>query len=65
VARAVGELGQAIVFRHVLAYTSVSEVDDAIVWRTSVNDLPRLRQAIIATERALGQGPGPPPSSRI
>ncbi len=60
VSRAVGELGQAIGFRHVLAYTSVSEVDDAIVWRTSVKDLQRLREAVIATERALGQDPRRP-----
>ncbi|MGH9066093.1 MAG: hypothetical protein ACRDX8_10805 [Acidimicrobiales bacterium] len=65
VSRAVGELGQAIGFRHVLAYTSVRDVDDGIVWRTSLNDLPRLREAVSATERALGQDPGLPPSSSV
>lgn len=65
VSRAVGELGQAIGFRHVLAYTAVGEVDDGIVWRTSLNDLPRLREAVIATERALGGGTEPPPSPSV
>jgi hypothetical protein len=32
--RAAGELGQAIAFRHTLAYSVPSRVSDDIVWRT-------------------------------
>lgn len=58
VSRAVGELGQAIGFRHTLAYSPILQVDDGIVWRTSVSDLPRLRRAVIDADRALGGDPG-------
>lgn len=52
--RAAGEMGQAIGFRHTLAYSSPSRVSDDIVWRTSVTDLPRLMAVIRETARALG-----------
>jgi hypothetical protein len=52
--RAAGELGQAIAFRHTLAYSVPSRVSDDIVWRTSVDDLERLQETIRETENALG-----------
>jgi hypothetical protein len=39
IARAIGDLGQAIGFRHTLAYVRPAHVDDEIVWRTSRDDL--------------------------
>jgi hypothetical protein len=54
IARAIGVLGQAIGFRHTLAYMRPTHVDDEIVWRTSRDDLEPLRQAVRETERALG-----------
>jgi hypothetical protein len=54
IARAIGDLGQAIGFRHTLAYMRPARVDDQIVWRTSTDDLGRLREAVLETERALG-----------
>jgi hypothetical protein len=52
--RAAGEMGQAIGFRHTLAYSAPSRVSDDVVWRTSVGDLPRLTEVIRETANALG-----------
>ena len=52
--RAAGPFAQAIGLRHTLAYTRPDRVDDAVVWRTSVLDLPALREAVSETVGALG-----------
>lgn len=52
--RATGSFGQAIGLRHTLAYARPDRVDDTIVWRTSVYDLPILREAVRETMDALG-----------
>ena len=57
--RATGEMGQAIAFRHTLAYSVPSRISDDIVWRTSVDDLGRLQEVIRETGQALGGEPGP------
>jgi hypothetical protein len=49
IARAIGDLGQAIGFRHTLAYVRPARVDDEIVWRTSRDDLEPLRAAVRQT----------------
>ena len=54
--RAAGEMGEAIGFRHTLAYSAPSRVSDDIVWRTSVEDRPRLQNDVRETEQALGRG---------
>ena len=48
ISRAAGSFGQAIGLRHILASTGPGQVDDGIVWRTSVNELPALREAACA-----------------
>lgn len=63
IARATGVLGQVIGFRHTLAYLPPSRVDDDIVWRTSVNDLDRLIEAVRETLRALPVSPPIPSES--
>ena len=52
--RAAGPFGQAIGLRHTLAYARPDRVDDIIVWRTSLHDLPALREAVRETVGALG-----------
>ena len=52
--RAAGTFGQAIGLRHTLAYARPDQADDIIVWRTSVHDLPALREAVHETVDALG-----------
>ena len=52
--RAAGPFAQAIGLRHTLAYARPDQVDDIIVWRTSVHDLPALREAVRETVDALG-----------
>ncbi len=63
IARATGVLGQAIGFRHTLAYLPPSRVDDDIVWRTSTNDLHRLSEAVRETLHALPVSPPAPSGS--
>ncbi|MHB8294466.1 MAG: ribonuclease HepT family protein [Acidimicrobiales bacterium] len=53
--RAAGSFGQAIGLRHTLAYARPDRVDDSIVWRTSVHDLPALRDDVSETVDALGE----------
>lgn len=62
IARAIGQLGGAIGFRNTLAYARPSRVDDDIVWPTSLEDLPKLREAVREAERAIAQDDRPPPS---
>jgi hypothetical protein len=50
---AVGEFAHAIGLRHVLAYRRPDEIDDDIVWSTSVEDLPRLKHAVDEAVTAL------------
>jgi uncharacterized protein with HEPN domain len=52
--RAAGPFVQAIGLRRTLAYARPDRVDDIIVWRTSVHDLPALREAVRETMDALG-----------
>jgi hypothetical protein len=63
IARATGVLGQAIGFRHTLAYLPPSRVDDDIVWRTSTDDRGRLAEAVRETLRALPVSPPTPSGS--
>jgi uncharacterized protein with HEPN domain len=41
--------------RHVLAYRRPRQIDDDVVWRTSVDDLPNLRQVV--REALLAESP--------
>lgn len=61
--RAVGELGQAIGFRHTLTCSPLSQADGSIVWRTSLSELARLRKAAVQAKRALGSDVGASPGS--
>lgn len=53
VPRSAGAFAHAIAFRHVLAYRAPSQVDDELVWTTSVEDAPVLAEEIAATITAL------------
>lgn len=55
VARSTGEFGQAIAFRHKLAYSAPDDIDDAIVREACRRDLPVLRQAIAEALAALSE----------
>lgn len=52
--RASGQFGQAIGLRQTLAYARPDRVDDEVVWRTSIHDLPALRETVQETVDALG-----------
>jgi hypothetical protein len=51
----IGEFADAIAMRHVLAYRLPQEIDDDIVWRASIDDLPTLRQAVREALLALAE----------
>lgn len=55
VARSTGEFGQAIAFRHKLAYSAPRDIDDSIVQQACHRDLPGLRREIAEALAALGQ----------
>ena len=55
VAAKVPDLKQAVAFRNLLIHGYAS-IDSTIVWRTTQEDLPKLREAIAALLTELGPG---------
>lgn len=49
-------LSEAVAFRNILIH-GYATVDDATVWRTVTEDLPKLRAAVAALLAELGESP--------